>query len=361
MTAEPWIVRGYEQMILFGTGYQHQLLYALNFCIGGYGAWFISRFSYKTRLLDRPSERSSHEISTPKGGGVGILAAFVLSSLVLKFPYAFILSAVMVSLVSFYNDSHGLSPRLRLSIQFVAALVLISSASSAAMPSTPAPLSCLIAFFLAIPLMFFMVGTANFYNFMDGINGMAAITGVMAFGFMAVYGSQGNLLVMPANDPRVVLAICLSFSCLGFLPFNVPKARVFMGDVGSILLGFVFAGMMITFPLTLLDFVCMGSFLFLFYTDELTTMAIRLRDGESLTQPHRRHLYQLLANEWRIPHWKVSLGYGAVQGLIGWTVLILRPYGVMAVLSFLAFCFLGFLFVSHYVRRRPVPNRCDVS
>ena len=90
-----------------------------------------------------------------------------------------------------------------------------------------------------------------------------------------------------------------------------------MGDVGSILLGFVFAGMVVFLSGNLLDFICMAGFLFPFYADELNTMIVRLRDGENLTKPHRRHLYQLLANEYGIAHWKVSLGYGLFQLIVG--------------------------------------------
>ncbi|NIM03667.1 UDP-N-acetylmuramyl pentapeptide phosphotransferase, partial [bacterium] len=70
-----------------------------------------------------------------------------------------------------------------------------------------------------------------------------------------------------------VLSTCIFLSCLGFLPFNMPNAKVFMGDVGSILLGFVFAGMVIFLSKDFLDFICLASFLFPFYADELSTMA----------------------------------------------------------------------------------------
>jgi len=80
-------------------------------------------------------------------------------------------------------------------------------------------------------LVIFVVGTANFYNFMDGINGIAGITGIVGFGLIAFYTSNSGYSTILST-----LAICMSLSCVGFLPFNVPKAKVFMGDVGSILL-----------------------------------------------------------------------------------------------------------------------------
>ncbi len=169
----------------------------------------------------------------------------------------------------------------------------------------------------------------------------------------------------------------MSIACVGFLPFNMPKARVFMGDVGSILLGFVFAGMVVWFAKSFLDFVSMAAFLFPFYMDELTTMCVRLRDDllregwvpsermirmnfrrrmfgrmGRLTRPHRRHLYQLLANEMGMPHWKVSMGYGILQLVVGMGVLLLRDFGSVVVLLFLTVCFAGFVFYSFSMRKR---------
>ncbi|MBW2014432.1 MAG: hypothetical protein JRI69_11710 [Deltaproteobacteria bacterium] len=125
-----------------------------------------------------------------------------------------------------------------------------------------------------------------------------------------------------------------------------------MGDVGSILLGFVFAGMVVYISKSFLEFVCLAGFLFPFYADELTTMMIRIRDGEKLSKPHRRHLYQLLANEYQIPHWKVSVGYGFAQLLIGISILLIKDIGYMAVISALVFYFGFFMMVSFFVRKK---------
>jgi hypothetical protein len=97
-----------------------------------------------------------------------------------------------------------------------------------------------------------------------------------------------------------------------------------MGDIGGILLGAAFAGLIWLAAESVLDFVCMASFLFPFYVDELTTVIIRLKDGENLTKPHRRYYYQLLANEKGIAHWKVSVGYGVFQVAVGISVLMVR-------------------------------------
>jgi hypothetical protein len=127
---------------------------------------------------------------------------------------------------------------------------------------------------------------------------------------------------------------------------------VFMGDEVSVLLGFMFAVLVVLLWKSFLDFVCLASFLFPFYADELTTMAVRVRDGENLLKPHRRHLYQLLANEYSIAHWKISVGYGVLQLVVGLTVLMAKPHGLLVVLSLLFAYFAAFTFVSFSIRRK---------
>ena len=124
-----------------------------------------------------------------------------------------------------------------------------------------------------------------------------------------------------------------------------------MGDAGSILLGFVFAAMVVVLSNDFLGFVCLTSFIFPFYADEMITMAIRIRVGENLMQAHRIHLFQLLANEKGVAHWKISAGYGIFQLFVGLGVLFLRPFGIFAVLTFLTACFLGFSWISFRVRK----------
>ena len=150
------------------------------------------------------------------------------------------------------------------------------------------------------------------------------------------------------------LACCLA--CMGFLPFNMPKARVFMGDVGSVMLGFVYAGLVVGLSYSLNDFMVLCAFLFPFYADELTTLYVRIKGErhsrlmDRLMKPHRRHLYQLLANEMGVAHWKVSAGYGALQLMVGVGALALRGYGNLAVVIFLGCCFAAFGVVSSFYR-----------
>jgi len=300
-------------------------------------------------LMSLPDERSSHNVPIPRGGGFGILLVVILSGLALNVPTHFLFPAIFVSAVSFYNDYHQLSVRVRLIVQFVAAITMLLPSLYYLMPQnliTSAMFTVLMFSFVVL----FVVGTTNFYNFMDGINGIAGISGAVAFFLIGIFNS------VQADDSCFknlsVFSFCIAFACLGFLPFNVPKARVFLGDIGSILLGFLFAGLVVKLSHNMLNFITMTAFLFPFYVDELTTMWVRFRDGEKLSEPHRRHLYQLLANEYRLPHWKVSLIYGAMQLFIALTIIFVSSWGILYVLWLLAVFFMALTFLSFYYRRR---------
>jgi Fuc2NAc and GlcNAc transferase len=205
---------------------------------------------------------------------------------------------------------------------------------------------------LVLPLTVYIVGTSNFYNFMDGINGIAGITGVIGFGLLSYYGFMSGM-----DMGYVVLCLGLLFSCIGFLPFNVPVAKVFMGDIGSVLLGFVFGGCVIIFSKTFFDFFCLAAFLFPFYSDEMITMVVRLKKRESLARPHRRHIYQILVNELGVDHWKISIAYGTLQLFIGLTVIKIKSFGVLSVLMFLAFMFVVCVVFSFYLRRLAIRKK----
>jgi Fuc2NAc and GlcNAc transferase len=321
--------------------------------LGALGAWLIAGMPLRERLLDVPNERGSHTIPTPRGGGVGILAAFIMAGLTLRIPTTFLFAAILISSVSFFGDYFRISVTFRLVVQIFSTGIFLfpllphlTAQYALSMPGFPPLLFLVILLFIFV----FIIGTSNFYNFMDGINGIAGLSGVIGFGLLGVY----TLYRPPPDalqDAFSLLSICLSMACLGYLPFNLPRARVFMGDVGSILLGFVYAGLVLTLSRNYLEMVCFAALLFLFYADELTTMAIRLRNRENLTRSHRRHLYQLLVNELGIAHWKISSAYAAAQLAIGAGVLIAYSCGWRAVLIFLAACFVCFALLTARIRK----------
>jgi Fuc2NAc and GlcNAc transferase len=333
--------------------YRTTLLFSACAGLGAMGSWLIAGMAFRERLLDIPTERSSHTVPTPRGAGIGILAAFILAGLTLRIPTTFLFTVILISVISFYGDYFRISVKFRLVVQVLSTLILLFpllprlSANYALSTLGFSP----FLFLLVLPLIFiFIIGTANFYNFMDGINGIAGLSGVIGFGLLGVY-----TLYRPPPDAfqnaLSLLSICVSLACLGYLPFNMPRARVFMGDVGSILLGFVFACLVVTLSRNYLEMVCFAALLFPFYADELTTMTVRLRNHEDLIRSHRRHLYQLLVNEFGIAHWKISSAYAAAQLAIGAGVLIVYSSGLRVVLIFLTVCFICFTLLTAHIRK----------
>jgi UDP-N-acetylmuramyl pentapeptide phosphotransferase/UDP-N-acetylglucosamine-1-phosphate transferase len=324
--------------------------------LGAAGAWLIAGTAFRERLLDIPNNRSSHTMPIPRGAGVGIMAAFIVAGLTLRIPTTFLFSVILISAVSLYGDYIRISVKFRLFIQAFSALIflfpLLPRLSAHYALSTFGFFPPAVFILILLLIFLFIVGTANFYNFMDGINGIAGLSGMIGFGLLGVY-----TLYRPASDAFAFqtsfsrLSICIALACLGYLPFNMPRAKVFMGDVGSILLGFVFAGLVVTLSRNYLEMVCFTALLFPFYADELTTMAVRLRNHENLTQSHRRHLYQILVNELGIVHWKIAAAYGAAQAVVGAGILIAYPCGVKTILMIIAVCFVGFILLTTRIRQ----------
>ncbi len=303
------------------------------------GAALVARYGSGFGLLDRPNKRSSHEKPTPKGGGIGILFGFLILSWTTSIPWQIWLSAGVLAGVSLVGDRIELGVRFRLRLQFVVAAVWLLGNEIPLMEVSG-------GWLWGVGLWVFLVASANFYNFMDGINGIAGLTGCIGFGFLCVVGVQNQM-------PLEYLGLWggLGAACLGFLKWNLPQARVFMGDVGSILLGFVYAGSVVILSTDWTTLLCLVGCLFPFYADELTTMTERWKAGESLTQAHRKHLYQILVNEGRMPHWKVSVAYAASQLGIGIVMLSLRPAGFEVVLGMLFLLSVGFVMLSRKLKQ----------
>jgi len=284
---------------------------------------------------DNPCQRSSHKITTPKGGGVGIGITIVAAFLFAGIKPVIAATTAGFIVVGIASDKKEISSHARLAVQLLLSAILLYSLK-------PAP-----SIFLFIVWVFFLTGSANLYNFMDGIDGIAGVSGVIGFFlFLIFHGRKG------VHDGYEFIALAGLFSCAGFLSFNFPKARVFMGDAGSLVLGFVFAVLIHRFSSTYQDFVLLCSFQLPFYMDEISTMGLRLLRRENVLKPHRTHLYQLLANECSIEHWKVSLLYGAVQLFLGLSLIVLYNIVPLMVTPVAVLYSLIFILISMVVRKK---------
>lgn len=301
--------------------------------ISSVGTLLVYKLGNRVGLMDVPNDRSSHSTPTPRSGGIGIWLAFIFVGIFFANNQIFAILAGIMGLLGLLDDRFNFSQKRRLFLQ-----LSFSTAVVGLFLGFP---SSLITATLFLFWIIFITGTTNFYNFMDGIDGIAGLTGFVGFGFMA-----GFSFFLTNKADVALMSIVLAVGCLGFLPFNFPKAKVFMGDVGSIFLGFVFASFVVKLSTNLSIFLCITMFLSMFYADALVTIFYRWRRGENLIKAHRSHLYQYMSNELRLPHWKVSLTYALVQlvfGLIAllayeegiiWQIVVLLVFGILFLIAY---------------------------
>ena len=316
----------------------------ISFFVGLAGALLIAYHGHYWGLTDSPSARSSHRIPVPKGGGIGILVIFVGGAIWWHLPLTSWIPACIVSLISFLGDYRDISFKIRLSIQVATAIIFSASIFfGGQMIKMSAEISVLLILFGIL----YITATANYFNFMDGINGIAGLTGMIAFSFLGLFG-----LCESKDIALVAMTFGVAAACLGFLPLNFPRAKVFMGDVGSILLGFLFASWVLWFSLSLLEFIVLSSFLFPFYADELSTLIVRIKDGDRLTKAHRRHIYQILANQAGLSHAVVTVLYGIIQIVVAILAWVVMREGLILLLSLMIFLSSIFFLGGMYIRRR---------
>jgi UDP-N-acetylmuramyl pentapeptide phosphotransferase/UDP-N-acetylglucosamine-1-phosphate transferase len=266
-----------------------------------------------SRLLDVPNERSSHSVPTPRGAGIaiiaGALAGVLLQVLVwdAALPAApFWISLGGVAAVGWVDDRYDLSPGLRLALQGLCAAVAVSSGCLLSRLPTPAPLDLPVSAFAGWGLSWlWLVGMTNIFNFLDGIDGYAAVQAVIAC---------AALLFMQLSPALTPVLVAVAGGCLGFLLYNWHPAKIFMGDVGSTTLGFLIA----LTPLQAGDetrhFAVLMTALtvWFFVTDGAYTLIRRALRGERVWKPHRTHLYQLYAAAgYRHDHVVIRLGLAA--------------------------------------------------
>jgi UDP-GlcNAc:undecaprenyl-phosphate/decaprenyl-phosphate GlcNAc-1-phosphate transferase len=299
----------------------HLAFAAALFVLSASITYFMARV---VRVMDVPTDRSSHTTPIPKSGGLAILCAFLAGTTVIYFVahyariedryfWSFLVCGVLVALVSFVDDVTQASFRLKLATQVICIGVMLWGGVVLSRLSLPLAGEVRLGW-VGYPLTaLWLLGLINAYNFMDGLNGMAAGVAVIAGIFLcAVAFREGSWFVYLAS-------YALISSAAGFLIFNFPVARIFMGDVGSAFIGFVFASLAVIgaeVDAVRLSFYLVPLLLFHFIFDTLFTFFRRLTNGEKVYLAHRTHLYQLL-NRTGFSHASVSIYYWAMTLLQG--------------------------------------------
>lgn len=269
----------------------------LAFAVSCFVTYRLARPGTRFKILDHPNERSLHTAPIPRTGGLAIwagLLAGAFGSAIFTFRVderlAWMLGvALLVGIVSVVDDRRGLAVSVRLSVHVIAALFLLVAGLGLDRIALPGVDLTFPVLPLLVVSLLFVVWMINLYNFMDGIDGLAGGMAVFGFGTFAVLGC------IAGNPPFALFTAVVAASAAGFLVFNFPPARIFMGDSGSSTLGFLAAACSLwadrdgIFPLW------SGVLVFSpFIVDATITLSRRLLRREPIWTPHNTHYYQRL-------------------------------------------------------------------
>jgi len=277
-------------------------------------------------ILDHPNARSSHSRPTPRGGGIGIVVAFTLGMGILYWQAEYarlpgpqflgvIGAALAIAAVSLWDDARDLRFAVKLAAQALAALVAIGSGLELQRLAVPGLGIVQLGAIGPLLTLFWILGCTNAVNFMDGLDGLVGGTIFLALLILcAIAENQGGWFVYLAS-------LMLAAGLLGFLPFNLHPARIFMGDVGSQFLGFMVAILAVAaarFDAAEVSFMLVPLLLFGLFFDATFTLMRRAAMGLNITAAHRTHLYQMAqrsgmgVRQVAAVHWGFVLAYGVL-------------------------------------------------
>jgi UDP-N-acetylmuramyl pentapeptide phosphotransferase/UDP-N-acetylglucosamine-1-phosphate transferase len=296
-------------------------------CALGLLALLQSRLAH--RWLDRTDKRHAmHAVAVPRLGGLVLITAGALSVLLVGgIDHATTLMltigwvALLLACASFMDDIRGLSPAVRL-VMHLAAAATVTSASGLGLDraSSVTGVWALTYAGFAILAILAIAWMTNLYNFMDGANGLAGFMGIIGFGTMSWVAGQHSQWSL------ALICAAVSGACFGFLVFNFPRARIFMGDGGSIPLGFLAASLGLygyqhgvwTWAFPLLVFSP-------FVVDATVTLAKRIAAGARIWEAHRQHYYHRLILDCGWSHTRTALVYAALMVATSGYSLMLLP------------------------------------
>lgn len=289
----------------------------------------------RLNIIDKPNLRSSHKTIVLRGGGIIFLFAVWLYAIVFGISYPwFLLGLTLIGLVSFIDDIHSLPDSIRLVIQFGAMFLMFYQFG----------ILNISDWWMVLVALIVSVGIINAYNFMDGING---ITGGYSIAVLVPLIYLNHIYDFISAPFLYVVGISLLVFC--FFNFRT-KAKCFAGDVGSISIAFILLFALGKLILQTEDITYI-LFLALYGADTVLTICHRIQLHENLGEAHRKHAYQIMANELRIPHICVSSLYMAAQLVIsaGLIFLPINHYLYMgAVIVILAIAYV--IFMKKYYR-----------
>jgi UDP-N-acetylmuramyl pentapeptide phosphotransferase/UDP-N-acetylglucosamine-1-phosphate transferase len=268
-------------------------------CISYLVSRYLSDSGSILYVADKPNHRSLHTESTPRNGGIAIWVSFFCGYILIRSFNDISLvgenhlwiGLVMVMMISFIDDKHPLPPWVRFLIQIGAAVLLLFGGFALAEIQIPTFAVVSLGWVGPIFSFFFIMWLINLYNFMDGMNGFAGGMGLFGFGFFALLGWLGD------NQSFFTISLFLSVANMGFLPqnFPTPNAKIFMGDVGSIPMGFMVAALTLWGVKADLLTIWTAILIFSpFIVDATLTLVRRGILGKKVWVAHHSHCYQRL-------------------------------------------------------------------
>lgn len=281
----------------------------------------------KCNIIDKPNERSSHSTIVLRGGGIIFSLSMIAWAVMMVvqgndiIPYIpFLVGLFMVAGISFVDDIHSLPDSLRMMVQIASILLMFWSIGL--FSAFDSWIWTVVAILIAL---FFCVGATNIINFMDGINGITAAYGFAMFVPIALLNH--NMVFIDESYLIVAIIGLIVFSLFNFRPKG--KAKCFAGDVGSIGVAFIILFALGKLMLVTQDVTWIVFFL-VYGIDGSMTIFHRIMLHENLGQAHRKHAYQLMANELKMSHVVVSLLYMAMQLVVSLGFIYLCPNTILA-------------------------------
>ena len=282
----------------------------------------------RLRIVDRPHHQSSHRGVVVRGGGIVFYVAYLLWSIVNGFSwYGGLIGLTILVIISFIDDIHDVSPKIRLICQFIAIVLMFYH--SGLIRTNP---------HVILILSIACVGTVNIFNFMDGINGMTG--GYSLVVTLALLYVDRNLIHF--CDSSLLVFMVLSLVVFNLFNFR-RQAKCFAGDVGALAIGFILVYLVLRLCLRgqSMSWIAMLS---VYLVDGGMTILHRILLRENLIKPHKKHAYQIMANELKMPHLVVSGIYMGLQAICCAVYIAWPGYpAFFAIFSVLIVMYLAFM------------------
>lgn len=315
-------------------------------CVSFILTYFIRLYALKNRIVSVPNARSLHMVPTPHGGGLAIVISWYIGITILFFNgiieknlYYALLSGLILTIVSLIDDLVGLKASIRLCFHFITAIIAFIFLGGLRQLVIPGIVFNYL--FIVYPVAIIgMVWFINLFNFMDGVDGFASLEAITIC--LVLFFLSGGLI-------NLLLLSCIA----GFLFWNWPKAKIFMGDVGSTQLGFILVVLGIyfhnTFRFSILNWIMLTS---PFWFDATLTLFRRWRNDEKLGEAHRKHAYQRIVQA-GFSHLKVTIYLLLINTGVVIIILIYREIKFLQIPLFILTLVIFYLITRHIDKKIP--------